>query len=416
MLDRKQAEIKTKSLFQSISKNKFLGKECKKIMQEKYNIPTRIITKALNNDEADISALKDSELFLIMYSIIQAGEDYNIEYVNLENYFTKEEIKAYSNSSYKQEKKEIFPITIPNCIEVNPGEQWVTTMTARTLDELNEMQLINYNKNTQRNLTKKKIGNRYEYGITLKQKSVKEISELMKQGRFISNDITLNLNWEDPNLDFEYDPETNTIILNNGKFDIIDGYHRFRAIIKNIGTDENFDYNMVVNIMYFDEEKANRFIVQEDKRNKINSGYIKSLDTQNPVYMIVKRLNDDSSSYLCGKIGREDEENKVTFSHLFNWIESCFKIKDRSEVIKLTKLFKNIFNTLIENGHPIKDFDFREIGVIIMCTSKYEEFEAIEKIESKLKNIDELENEKFARRIVNKRTIDLIENFVNRGD
>ena len=204
-------------------------------MQEKYNIPTRIITKALNNDEADISALKDSELFLIMYSIIQAGEDYNIEYVNLENYFTKEEIKAYSNSSYKQEKKEIFPITIPNCIEVNPGEQWVTTMTARTLDELNEMQLINYNKNTQRNLTKKKIGNRYEYGITLKQKSVKEISELMKQGRFISNDITLNLNWEDPNLDFEYDPETNTIILNNGKFDIIDGYHRFRAIIKNIG-------------------------------------------------------------------------------------------------------------------------------------------------------------------------------------
>lgn len=412
MLDRKQAENELKKVLETIIGNRFFNNDCSKLLQSKYKMPPSIAFGILNNYKVEINMVDDKTLFQLMSCVEEAGRKYNIQHISLKQYFTEVEIKSFSSSKYEQEKKAIYPIEIPNCIEVNPGTQWITTMTAKELDRLNQEGIINYNKNTQRNLTKKKVGNKYEYVITLKQKSVNEIRELMKEGRYISDDITFNLNWDDPNLDFNYDDESKTIVVSNGKLDIIDGYHRFRALISSVAKDENFDYNMVVNIMYFDEEKANRYIVQKDKRNKINPNHLKSLDTQNPVNMLVKRLNEDSSSYLCGHIGREDEEGKITFSHLFNWIDNCYKIKERKDAIQLTKSLKNMFNSVIEEGIKVEDLGFKEIGIIVMCASMYDEYEALEKIKEKLDNANKLDNDKFSRRVVNKRTMTLIKDFV----
>ena len=413
MLNKTNAQEQTKNILKSISNNKFYIKMGVNLLKEKYKMPPSVSTNILVNYKTEIDTLEDKVLFKIMDVLKQVGSEAKINMPELTNYFTEKEIKVYESSEYTENKIQIYPLEIKNCIEVNPGEQWVTTMTAQRLYELNEANTINYNKNTQRNLTQKNVNGKIEYEITLKQKSVNEISKLMKEGRFISNDITLNLNWEDPNLDFYYDAETNCIVVNEGKFDIIDGYHRFRALMKSISLDENFDYNMIVNIVNFDEEKANRFIVQEDKRNKINSSHLKSLDTQNPVYMIVKRLNEDSSSYLCNQIGREDEEGKITFSYLFNWIDICFEIKERKKVIELTKILKNIFNSIIESGKKPKELGFKEIGIIIMCVSLYsDEYLALEKINNKIKNIDKISKENFSRRIVNKRTANIIKCFV----
>lgn len=412
MISRKKAEERIKKSLELIARNKFLSKKAIELLSNKYNMPPSKVQEIINDYNGKINMLNNKTLYQVMdvINIVESGA--NQQSYSLDLFFTEKEMETYGNSKYEQEQTEsIYPIEITNCIEVNPGEQWVTTMTAKNLSALNAASVINYNKNTQRNLTQKTIAGKVEYEITLKQKSVNEISKLMKENRFISNDITFNLNWEDPNLDFAYDKENHTIIINDGKLDIIDGYHRFRALMKN-SIDETFDYNMVVNIVNFDEEKANRFIVQEDKRNKMNSNHIKSLDTSNPAHMIVKRLNEDSTSYICGQIGREDEEEKVPFNYLFNWIDNCFKIEERKDIIQLTKTLKNIFNSIIEAGIKTENLKFREVGIIIMAASLYPEFEAIEIAQEKLKDISKLDNKNFGRRIVNKRTIGIIETFV----
>lgn len=412
MIGRKNAEERVKKSLEIIAKNKFLSKKVMTLLSKKYGMPPSKVQEIINHYNGQINMLNDKTLYQIMDVINIVESEAGQQTYSLNLFFAEKEMEAYSNSKYQQEQLEnIYPIEIPNCIEVNPGEQWVTTMTAQNLNALNAASVINYNKNTQRELTQKTIAGRIEYEITLKQKSVNEISKLMRENRFISNDITFNLNWEDPNLDFVYDKENHTIVIKDGKLDIIDGYHRFRALMKN-SIDETFDYNMIVNIVNFDEEKANRFIVQEDKRNKMNSNHIKSLDTSNPAHMIVKRLNEDSTSYICGQIGREDEEEKIPFNYLFSWIDNCFKIEERKDTIQLTKTLKNIFNSIIELGYKTEDLKFKEVGIIIMAASLYPECEALEKAQEKLKDISKLDNKNFGRRIVNKRTISIIETFV----
>ena len=73
---------------------------------------------------------------------------------------------------------------------------------------------------------------------------------------------------------------------------------------------------------------------------------------------------------------------------------------------------KNIFNSIIELGYKTEDLKFKEVGIIIMAASLYPECEALEKAQEKLKDISKLDNKNFGRRIVNKRTISIIETFI----
>ena len=89
-----------------------------------------------------------------------------------------------------------------------------------------------------------------------------------------------------------------------------------------------------------------------------------------------------------------------------------YLVEERKDIIQLTKTLKNIFNSIIEAGIKIEDLKFKEVGIIIMAASLYSEYEAIEKAQEKLKDISKLDNKNFGRRIVNKRTIGIIETFV----
>ena len=90
----------------------------------------------------------------------------------------------------------------------------------------------------------------------------------MSKGEFVPNALTLNLNVDDPEVDF--DIVGSELILNSGKFDIIDGFHRFRAAINTKIKNPDFQFNFILNIMNFTEDKACQYIEQEDKRNKIS--------------------------------------------------------------------------------------------------------------------------------------------------
>jgi hypothetical protein len=115
-----------------------------------------------------------------------------------------------------------------------------------------------------------------------------------------------------------------------------------------------------VRITYFDTDKAKAFIVQEDKKNKINAHYIKSLDTNKLSNLIVKKLNENSNSYLRGKITTDKIYIKkgkalIMFDVLSDAIEFTFKPMQNADIIQQGKFILNGLNYILEEHEGYLD-------------------------------------------------------------
>ena len=172
--------------------------------------------------------------------------------------------------------------------------------------------------------------------------------------------------------------------------------------------DSNFNYQMILNIVNFDEAKACLLIAQEDKRNKILKSVTRTMDSTKPINMIIQRLNDDSRCYLYGQIGRT-ETSKVNSIILYELLDMCFKIKNRSEVIETVKYLKEVFNTLTEDG--MFKTDFFSLAVIIKAASMYKnDSDYINKIEDTItKATNKLNRNEYKK--VTKKLLKEIENL-----
>ncbi len=331
--------------------------------------------------------------------------------ISIDDFFTNVEKTKFKNSKWIPEDSSIYPIIFDNLLQVNQ-DQWVGVVNTDTLLQLYNEQIINYNKNTQRNLVRKTVNGVTTYKINIKRKSVNEIRDLMSKHLFISNDISLNLNLDNDELDYEV--YENKIVLKAGQLDIIDGYHRFRALIMEKQANPDFEYTMIVNFMNFSETKANSFIAQEDKRNKIDKQYSRSLDTNNPTFLVVDRLNDDVSSYLYGYIGTGLLIEK---SFLFALIDSSFEIKERKEAMKVFKLLKNIFNNLIDDEIiELNNINPAVLSIIVRGSSKcnLDEIKSIELIKKGLNQITSLDQHRCELKRVNKPFLNMLDDFIEK--
>ena len=249
-----------------------------------------------------------------------------------------------------------------NVIEVMP-DQWITTVDTDFLYSLYNKQIINYNKNTQRQLSIKTINGVETYHISIVKQSVKEIKESMKNGSFVPNAISLNLNLDNSEVDFNI--SKGDLYLNSGQLDIIDGYHRFRALIEAKSEDENFNYTMIVNLMNYDESKANAYIAQEDKRNKIKKAYVKSIDTNSLYYFIMYRLNTNPDSVVKGKIGQYGQP--ISQAGLVALITAYFPVKTRQEALGASNVLMDVLNYYVDKQNKIPDF--RSLCILIKAAS-----------------------------------------------
>ena len=364
---RKELERKLYDNISALSINKTYRKKLLDQLRNNYNLDSRISSQYISG-MAGFEKASPELMYWFSTSFNNISEKVNREEfafphhkIALEHYFSEREIKQYENTKFENEAEAVYPIIIPNLLKVNE-DQWVTVVDVNFLSELNDKQIINYNKNTQRNLTVKTINGIDTFHITLKQSSVREIKELLEEGLFISNDISLNLNLDNSEVDFEI--KKNTLYLYAGQLDIIDGYHRFRALISAKVANEEFNYKFILNIMNFDESKANTFIAQEDKRNKIKKTYARSLDGTSMTSFIISRLNQDPSSLLFGQIGKYGA--KVSQETLTTLIDIYFPTTDRREALEKSKYISKILNTYLENEEQL---NFRTLCILFKCAS-----------------------------------------------
>ena len=363
--------------FVQIQKNSYFKREVKNFLMEKYEYSDieymQYIIGAKGKDE-----IPDNE----MYWLIDAFNNVFKANMEIKTYFSDKEIIRFSNLKADYLKAEIYPIKISPVIEI-AEDQWVTKISIDLLKEFYDNQLIIYNPRTQRQLKQMRRGQDVLYTIDIVSTSVRAIEGLMNKGEFVPNALTLNLNVDDPEVDF--DIIGSELVLNSGKFDIIDGFHRFRAAINTKIKNPDFQFNFILNIMNFTEDKACQYIEQEDKRNKISKSYLASMDKSSSTNIIIDKLNNTLDSPVRGKIERA-HRGEIDKAILFSLLEFILKTKDmnRSQCIRTAVFIINILKIIQENN-PDVVFDDTTMPVIIYgSTISKDVYECAEKIENAL--------------------------------
>lgn len=274
----------------------------------------------------------------------------NIRYINPEIYLTDVEMDVVRN--HKEEtKQDIFeyPVVFEDVRYVAP-DLCTVVLSAQFIAKLGKSNMLNYEFETQRDA--KVIET--ERGIiqvpNINPESIIQISEELITDEFIPNTLTFNIPLKNSD-DFKYNPKDKKWILLKGKLNIIDGYHRYRGILAALAK-KNIDYNFEVRLANFDDDKARKFIVQEDKRNPISKEYIKSIDNSDLTTQLINQLNQNNRSELKGKITTDRATIQsgyalVSFDMMHKTINKLWKLVTIDDVDELFEYLRVFFNRLV---------------------------------------------------------------------
>lgn len=351
--------------------------------------------------------LSDEELFWIIDGVYEELKKVNeltlLNGLTIKKVFTSKEIQQYSASKFVKTEEDLYPIEF-DMLKIS-DDQWLSTISSKKLFKLYQNQIISYNRNTQRPL-KQQMKNGYKiYKIDKNKESIKSIKESLKKGLFIPNCLTFNINEDNPNNDFLI--SENKLILKQGQFDLIDGFHRYSAIIELLLENPNVEFTFGVWIMNFDENKACRYISQEDKRNKISQSYSRALDVlNNDGYSsrIIQLLNE-SDTYFKGKLTRYNNYN-IDYDNIVITINEIFKCNSRVEAKKISTEIINQFQNLEDDNVEIDKISNNQLSFILigisMLIEKEIEYEIFKlKIQEYLKNKNILKSTNVIKRYYN---------------
>jgi hypothetical protein len=283
--DRGVLEDVLNKLFEEYNRDSEVIFNVKKELAE-YDINVGMATGILNTT-IPIQTQSASVLCLVTLALYHAT---NKSIIKPEDYFFDEEIETAKKPKKQFELKKDY-VEIEDIKQV-ADDQWITTMTYKQVAELYSIGKVRYNKDTQRNTVFKEYGDKIIEAININKGSVKEIKELMLQGLFIPNTLTFNILMTGKEK-FEPDNRNKSMRVYDN-LDIIDGYHRSLAGIEAVAENPNIEGTFEIRITNFNIEKCHRFIVQEDKKNKIDKRYIQTLTVENLENKIVKLINENA--------------------------------------------------------------------------------------------------------------------------
>lgn len=380
------------------------NEKCKMIYtyaNEKYEIPKGIVSDLVTKRMA-MSAVSEFVLFILLDSIYNVSKD-NTDILGVDHFFSMQEWKHYKNSKYEVEKIK-FPLVF-KMVQI-ADDQWVGKITVDMLMKLRQAQLINYNVNAQRVMTKVVKGDKETYKITLNQKAVKEIQDSFEKGEFIPNTITLNIPME-TEYDFYYDEESMSLIINSLEhLDCTDAFHRYIAACQARDTNPTFDYPMELRLVNYTEDKAKQFIYQEDKKTFMKKVDSRSMNMNRAANIVVTRLNENVRCNLKGLISRN--EGIIHFGEFADLIDYFYfkgirKEKERSITIQAVKELTDNFNMLTEYNTEYLEhrMSYRTLLVAMFCFDYFkgnDNINVCEVIEKAVKVIEKSDSKKLNNR------------------
>lgn len=372
---REDLDIRLNDLFSKIL-NKNMGRkiieQTGEVVSKKRNY-LKAATHSILLQQRPLSDVSDKEIYWVIdglnETLSENGESNLVKDFKIKDIFTDKEIQKYSKSKFENVTETIYPISF-KVLKIS-DDQWLSTISSKKLFELYKNQIINYNKNTQRPLKEVTKHGIKTYKINKNKQSVNAIKEDLKKGLFIPNCLTFNINMDNPSNEYYVYEENGELVLENGQFDLIDGFHRYSAITELLLENPDIEFNFGIWIMNFDENKSCRFIAQEDKRNKINKTYTKSLDALNGDNFssrIVKVLNENNNSPFKGKLTRYNNSN-INYDDVVITINDNFKCNTRMEANRLSENIIKSFEILEDDNIDITNLNSNEIIVSLVGIS-----------------------------------------------
>lgn len=414
--DRKSLE---KYLEEQCDKIVIDNEQCNKVYDyanETFDIPKGMVSDLIAS-RINMSEVSEFVLFILLDSIYHTLE--NKKYFNgVDKFYTMQESAFYRKSKFETENIK-FPL-IFKVIQID-DDQWVGKIDIKTLIQLRQAQLINYNANAQRTMKRIVKGSKEVYKIALNKKAVKEISDSYENNTFIPNTITLNIPAEMES-DFYYDEESCSLIIKSlDHFDILDGYHRYIAACQVFDLKHDFNYSMEIRIVNFIEDKAKQFIFQEDQKTKMRKVDSNSMNMNKAANIVVTRLNENVRCNLKGLISRN--EGVVPFGELADLVDYFYfkgvgKKEERSITLRAIKELTENFNVLTEynTNYLEQKMDYKTLLAAMFCFDYFKDNEdktemcrIIELTADKIKNSD---NKKFVNKTPRKSLMTEVEKIV----
>ena len=390
---REDLDIRLNDLFTKIL-NKNMGRkiieQTGEVISEKRNY-LKAATHSILLQQRPLSDVSDKEIYWVIDGLNETlsknGELNLVKDFKIKDIFTDKEIQKYSKSKFENVTETIYPISF-KVLKIS-DDQWLSTISSKKLFELYKNQIINYNKNTQRPLKEVTKHGVKTYKINKNKQSVNAIKEDLKKGLFIPNCLTFNINMDNPSNEYYVDEENGELVLENGQFDLIDGFHRYSAITELLLENPDIEFNFGIWIMNFDENKSCRFIAQEDKRNKINKTYTKSLDALNGDNFssrIIQVLNENNNSPFKGKLTRYNDSN-INYDDVVIAINDNFKCSTRMEANRLSENIIKSFEILEDDGIDITNLNSNEIivslvGISLLLSNEIEDKTFVSKVKT----------------------------------
>ena len=390
---REDLDIRLNDLFSKIL-NKNMGRkiieQTGEVVSKKRNY-LKAATHSILLQQRPLSDVSDKEIYWVIdglnETLSENGESNLVKDFKIKDIFTDKEIQKYSKSKFENVTETIYPISF-KVLKIS-DDQWLSTISSKKLFELYKNQIINYNKNTQRPLKEVTKHGVKTYKINKNKQSVNAIKEDLKKGLFIPNCLTFNINMDNPSNEYYVDEENKELVLENGQFDLIDGFHRYSAITELLLENPDIEFNFGIWIMNFDENKSCRFIAQEDKRNKINKTYTKSLDALNGDNFssrIIQVLNENNNSPFKGKLTRYNDSN-INYDDVVITINDNFKCNTRMEANRLSENIIKSFEILEDDNIDITNLNSNEIivslvGISLLLSNEIEDKTFVSKVKT----------------------------------
>ncbi|HEY5588234.1 MAG TPA: hypothetical protein VIK86_04670 [Candidatus Paceibacterota bacterium] len=347
IVDRSLLESKLKSALREYSQNRNFKASIFEIMKTKGFKLSDV------NDFIFMNTPMETFSFIVLCLFTIALFDVTkSEALNPAKFFYPIEIEEAQKYEIENIDTSNDPLIFTDMIQINEN-QWAGKLSIQEFNEKIDTQRIQYNPETQRGLKLKEYKGSIISEISTNKESVRSIKDDILNNRFVSNFITLNIE-QNGKEDFNYNTKSRTLIITDGDIALTDGWHRSLGMIQALKENKNINYTTGIMITHFDISKAQNFIVQEDKRNKINTNYIKTIDNNNFSNQLVKKLNEHPS-YLKEKIVNDEafiknSQGLILYPRLLKMINYTFNPQNNMDMIKQSKFIIDGLNMLIESN------------------------------------------------------------------
>ena len=302
---------------------------------------------------SDPDKLREDERELALFTE-QLFAKTNIEALNPKNWFTDSEMKEAKQFDYVIENSEEL-IKLPWEIQALPGRDggYIGIISNRTVAQLLKSHLLNYNPEIQREATKVKRNNIFDYVPTIDKKNVKQIRDLILKGEIERTTLVFNAapGTSDGDEQLLYNAKTGILTITEGtRLDILDGYHRCLACQEVYEIDPDIECFFTIDITNKTTRQAQIWQAQTAKGTRISKARILEMEDTSRANNVIKLLKSESE--LRGRIssrkGRVNAESGelVNYLTLNTAIDRNFDMKTKSDEFEVAEFLSTFFECL----------------------------------------------------------------------